>query len=123
MLSHSRTPAVDRDLIHRLLAAAPGEQPNTSPPVHFDQFTNTLHISTRSVEPWRVVGPKQIAVVKYLVEQLVKGRRRVGAADILLAAHGSREAAQGKRVPSLFSGNQWLDYIDHDKEGYGIKLD
>jgi hypothetical protein len=124
MLSHSRTPAVDRDLIHRLLAAAPGEQLKTSPPVRFDQSTNTLHISTRSVEPWRVGGSKKIAVVKCLVEQLVKGRRRVGAADILIAAHGSREAARGKRVASIFSGNdQWLDYIEHDEEGYGIKLD
>jgi hypothetical protein len=123
MLNHSRTPAVDIDLVHRLLGTAPGEQPETAPPVRFDMSTNTLHISTRSVEPWRVGGRKQIAVVKYLVEQFVKGRRRVGAADILLAAHGFRDAARGKRVASIFSGNdQWLDYIDHDEEGYGIKL-
>ena len=38
--------------------------------------------------------------------------------------HGSREAARGKRVPSIFSGNsQWLDYIEHDDAGYGIKLE
>ena len=62
--------------------------------------------------------------MEHLVEQFENGRQRVSAGDILVAAHGSREAARGKRVPSIFSGNsQWLDYIEHDEAGYGIKLE
>ena len=88
--------------------------------MRFDHFNSTLHITTRSIAPWTVTGPKQAAVVKYLVEQFENGRQRVSAGDILVAAHGSREAARGKRVPSIFSGNsQWLDYIEHDDAGYG----
>lgn len=118
------SPTVDTDLIHRLLLASPGETLERSPVVRFDHFNSTLHITTRSIAPWTVTGPKQAAVVKYLVEQFEKGRHRVSAGDILVAAHGSREAARGKRVPSIFSGNtQWLDYIEHDDAGYGIKLE
>jgi hypothetical protein len=121
---HSSNPTIDTDLLHRLMLAAPGEAVELSPAVRFDDFTSTLHITTRSIEPWKVSGPKQAAVVKYLAEQFAKGRQRVSAGDILVAAHGSREAARGKRVPSIFSGNsQWLDYIEHDDAGYGIKLE
>lgn len=121
---NSASPTVDTDLIHRLLLASPGETLERSPVVRFDHFNSTLHITTRSIAPWTVTGPKQAAVVKYLVEQFEKGRHRVSAGDILVAAHGSREAARGKRVPSIFSGNtQWLDYIEHDDSGYGIKLE
>lgn len=121
---HSAAPVVDTDLIRRLLLAAPGETADRTPAVRFDESTNTLHITTRSIAPWTITGPKQIAVVKYLVEQFHKERHRVSAGDILVAAHGSREAARGKRVPSIFSGNtQWLDYIVHDDEGYGIQLE
>lgn len=118
------SPTVDTDLIHRLLLASPSETLERSPVVRFDHFNSTLHITTRSIAPWTVTGPKQAAVVKYLVEQFEKGRHRVSAGDILVAAHGSREAARGKRVPSIFSGNtQWLDYLEHDDAGYGIKLE
>jgi len=121
---NSASPVVDTDLIHRLLLASPGETIEGSPVVRFDHFNSTLHITTRSIAPWTVTGPKQAAVVKYLVEQFENGRQRVSAGDILVAAHGSREAARGKRVPSIFSGNsQWLDYIEHDDAGYGIKLE
>lgn len=121
---NSASPVVDTDLIHRLLLASPGETIERSPVVRFDHFNSTLHITTRSIAPWKVTGPKQAAVVKYLVEQFENGRQRVSAGDILVAAHGSREAARGKRVPSIFSGNsQWLDYIEHDEAGYGIKLE
>lgn len=121
---NSASPTVDTDLIHRLLLALPGETFDRSPAVRFDQFNSTLHITTRSIPPWTVTGPKQAAVVKYLVEQFENGRQRVSAGDILVAAHGSREAARGKRVPSIFSGNsQWLEYIEHDDAGYGIKLE
>lgn len=124
LTTHGASPTVDTDLIHRLLLASPGETLERSPAVRFDHFNNTLHVTTRPIAPWTVTGPKQAAVVKYLVEQFEKGRYRVSAGDILVAAHGSREAARGKRVPSIFSGNtQWLDYIEHDDAGYGIKLE
>lgn len=121
---HSPNPTIDTDLLHRLLLAPPGETVEHSPAVRFDEFTSTLHITTRSIEPWKVSGPKQAAAVQYLAEQFAKGRHRVSAGDILVAAHGSREAARGKRVASIFSGNtQWRDYIAHDDAGYGIKLE
>jgi hypothetical protein len=121
---HSAAPVVDTDLIRRLLVAAPGETADHTPAVRFDETTNTLHITTRSIAPWTITGPKQIAVVKYLVEQFHKERHRVSAGDILVAAHGSRAAASGKRVASIFSGNtQWADYIVHDGDGYGIQLE
>lgn len=121
---HSSNPLIDTELLHRLMLAAPGEAIEHSPAVRFDEFTSKLHIATRSIEPWNVSGPKQAAVAKYLAEQCNKGRQRVSAGEILVAAHGSREAARGKRVQSIFSGNsQWLDYIEHDDAGYGIKLE
>ncbi len=124
LVDYTVTPHIDTDLIHRLLLAPAGSKEKKSLPVRFDPFTNTLTIATKSDKPWSIKGPKQIAVVKYLVEQFENGRTRVSAGDILVAAHGSREAARGKRVPSIFSSNsQWLDYIEHDDAGYGIKLE
>ncbi len=124
LLDYAIKPHIDFDLIHRLLLAPAGSKEKKSLPVRFDPFTNTLTIATKSDKPWSIKGPKQIAVVKYLVEQFENGRTRVSAGDILAAAHGSREAASGKRVPSIFSSNsQWLDYIEHDDAGYGIKLE
>ncbi|KVG31429.1 hypothetical protein [Burkholderia diffusa] len=117
-------PQADIDLIHRLLVAPAGSKEEKSRPVRFDPYSNTLVIATRADKPWTIKGPKQIAVVKYLVEQFENGRTRVSAGDILVAVYGSREAARGKRVPSIFSSNnQWLDYITHDDAGYGIKLE
>lgn len=117
-------PQVDTDLLHRLLVAPAGGKEEKSLPVRFDPYSNTLVIATRADKPWTIKGAKQIAVVKYLVEQFENGRTRVPAGDILVAAHGSKEAARGKRVPSIFSSNnQWQDYITHDAAGYGIKLE
>jgi hypothetical protein len=124
LVDYTVKPHIDTDLIHRLLLAPAGSKEEKSLPVRFDPFTNTLTIATKSDKPWRIKGPKQIAVVKYLDEQFENGRTRVSAGDILLAAHGSSEAAKGKRVASIFSGNStWEDYIEHDDAGYGIKLD
>lgn len=121
---HTAAPAFDTDLIRRLLVAAPGEAADHTPAVRFDETTNSLYITTRLVAPWTITGPKQSAVVKYLVEQFHKGRYRVSAGDILVAVYGSREAARGKRVASIFSGNtQWLDYIEYNNDGYGIRLE
>lgn len=124
LVDYAVKPHLDTDLIHRLLVAPAGSKEEKSLPVRFDPYTNTLVIATKSDKPWSIRGAKQVAVVKYLVEQFENGRTRVSAGDILVAAHGSREAARGKRVPSIFSSNnQWLDYIEHDDAGYGIKLE
>ena len=124
LLDHAIKPYIDVDLIHRLLVAPVGSKVEKSLPVRFDPYTNTLVIATKADKPWTIKGPKQVAVVKYLVEQFENGRTRVSAGEILVAAHGSREAARGKRVPSIFSSkSQWLDYIEHDDDGYGIKLE
>ena len=119
------SPHIDADFIHRLLVAPAGSKEGKSLPVRFDPFYNTLVIDTKSDKPWKINGAKQIAVVKYLLEQFENGRHRVSAGDILIAAHGSSEAARGKRVPSIFSGNLvWEDYIAGDGNGqYGFNLD
>jgi hypothetical protein len=124
LVDYAVKPHLDTDLIHRLLVAPAGSKEEKSLPVRFDPYSNTLVIATKADKPWAIKGAKQVAVVKYLVEQFENGRARVSAGDILVAAHGSREAARGKRVPSIFSSNsQWLDYIEHDDDGYGIKLE
>lgn len=123
LLNYATKPHIDVDLIHRLLVAPAGSKEEKSLPVRFDPYSNTLFIATRPIKPWTIKGAKQVAVVKYLVEQFGNGRHRVSAGDILVAAYGSREEARGKRVQSIFSGNDtWLDYIEHDDGGYGIKL-
>jgi hypothetical protein len=124
LVDYAVKPHLDTDLIHRLLVAPAGSKEEKSLPVRFDPYSNTLVIATKADKPWAIKGAKQVAVVKYLVEQFENGRARVSAGDILVAAHGSREAARGKRVTSIFSSNsQWLDYIEHDDDGYGIKLE
>ena len=124
LVDYAVKPHLDADLLHRLLVAPAGSKEEKSLPVRFDPYTNTLTIATKSDKPWPIKGAKQVAVVKYLVEQFENGRTRVSAGDILVAAHGSREAASGKRVPSIFSSNnKWLDYVEHDDAGYGIKLE
>ena len=125
LVDYAVKPHLDTDLIHRLLVAPAGSKEGKSLPVRFDPYSNTLVIATKSDKPWTIKGPKQVAVVKYLVEQFENGRHRVSAGDILVAAHGSRDAARGKRVPSIFSGNLvWEDYIAGDGNGqYGFNLD
>lgn len=124
LVDYAVKPHIDTNLIHRLLVAPAGSNEEKSLPVRFDPYTNTLVIATKADKPWVIKGAKQVAVVKYLVEQFKNGRTRVSAGDILVAAHGSREAARGKRVASIFSGNgQWFDYIEHNDAGYSIKLE
>lgn len=124
LVDYAVKPHFDIDLIHRLLMAPVGNKEEKSLPVRFDPYTNTLVITTKPCKPWAIKGSKQVAVVKYLVEQFENGRTRVSARDILIAAHGSSEAAKSKRVASIFSGNSvWENYIEHDDAGYGIKLE
>lgn len=125
LLDYAIKPYIDVDLIHRLLVAPAGSQVEKSLPVRFDPYTNTLVIATKADKPWVITGKKQLAVVRYLFEQFKNGRTRVSAADILVAVYGSREAARGKRVPNIFSGNLiWEDYIAGDGNGqYWFNLD
>lgn len=125
LLDYAIKPHIDVDQVHRLLVAPSGSNEEKSLPVRFDPYTNTLIIATKADKPWIINGPKQMAVVKYLFEQFEKGRHQVSAGDILVAVYGSREAAHGKRVPSIFSGNLiWEDYIAGDGNGqYGFNLD
>jgi hypothetical protein len=124
LLDYAIKPHIDVDLIHRLLVAPVGSKVEKSLPVRFDPYTNTLVIATKADKPWAIKGAKQVAVVKHLFEQFEKGRPQVSAGDILAAAYGSREAAQGKRVSNIFSGNSvWGDYIAGDGNGhYGFNL-
>ncbi|WP_031595377.1 hypothetical protein [Ferrovum myxofaciens] len=124
LVDYAVKPNIDTDLIRRLLVAPAGRKVEKSLPVRFDPYANTLVIANKADKPWTIKGVKQIAVVKYLVEQFKKNRIRVSAGDILVAVYGSRDAAKGKRVASIFSSNDtWLDYIEHDNEGYGLKLE
>ena len=125
LLDYAIKPHIDVDLIHRLLVAPAGSQVEKSLPVRFDPYTNTLVIATKADKPWIITGKKQLAVVRYLFEQFENGRPQVFAGDILVAVYGSREAARGKRVPSIFSGNLiWEDYIAGDGNGqYWFNLD
>ena len=125
LLDHSVKPTFDIDLIHRLLVAPAGRNEEKSLPVRFDPFTNTLVIATKSDKPWAIKGKKQTIAVKYLFDQFTNGRRWVPAREILVTVYGSPEAANGKRVSSIFSGNTiWKDYIAGDGNGhYGFNLD
>lgn len=125
LVDYTVTPHIDTDLIHRLLLAPAGSKEEKSLPVRFDPYTNTLVIATKADKPWTIKGAKQLAVVKHLFEQFEKGRTQVSAGDILAAAYGSREDAQGKRVSNIFSGNLvWGDYIAGDGNGqYWFNLD
>lgn len=84
LLDYAIKPHVDVDRIHRLLVAPVGSKVEKSLPVRFDLYTNTLVIASKADKPWTIKGPKQIAVVKYLVEQFEKGRTRVTAGEILV---------------------------------------
>lgn len=124
LMDKTAKPSIDTDLIHRLLLAPSGSKEVKSHPVRFDPYCNTLIIATKADKPWPIKGTKQIAVVQHLVEQFESGRARVPAGELLIAAYGSRAATKGKRVANIFSGNLvWEDYIEHDDDGYGIKLD
>ena len=84
-------------------------------PIQFGGFAQGVGLIDRIRH---IKGPKQIAVVKHLVEQFESERNRVPAGDLLIAAYGSRAAAKGKRVANIFSGNLvWEDYIEHDDDG------
>lgn len=118
------TPCIDMDLLHRILAASPDGEIRPVLPVHFDEYTNTLTIRTKT-EPWTIKGERQAAAVRYMFEQAINDRWLLPAAEILGAAYADKKTARSQRMQNLFSGNtDWEDYIDNPEKGkYGFRRD
>lgn len=125
LVERAATPILDVDLIHRLMAAPPGQSLQKSLPVRFDPYSNTLVIATKSTKPWAIKGKRQVAVVQYLFEQACLGRWWVPAHEILAAVYGPKKLGRSQRIQSIFAGNTvWEHYIGNDGKGqYGFLLD
>lgn len=125
LVDHALKPTFDIDLIHRLLLAPSGTKMEKSLPVRFDRYSNTLVIATKSAEPWKIKGPRQVAVVSHLFEQFENGRRWVPAHEILDAVYRQKKSGRSQRIQNIFSGSPiWEDYIAGDGKGhYGFNLD
>ncbi len=125
LIQQISSPRIDADLIHRILVAPSGAKLEASLPVRFDPYSNTLVIATKPGEPWAIKGPKQVAAVSYLFEQLKNGRYWVPAGEILAAVYGTKEIGRSRRMQNLFSGNTfWEDHIVNNGNGeYGFNLE
>lgn len=125
LVDHTEVPTLDVDLVHRLLVVPSGSTPQKSLPVRFDPYAKTLVIATKSSPPWAIKGGRQLAVVRYLFEQLENGRRWVPAHEILNHVYGAQAIGRSRRVQNIFSGNTfWEDYIAGDSHGlWGFNLD
>ena len=113
----------DRSLIDCVIThSVPSEQEPMSP-IMFNEFTKTLTLNNHPT-PWVIGGEKQVAAIRYMVEQAKKGRWELTAAEILNAAHGGQQYGRSRRMQNLFSGNEvWLNYIHSIKKGvYGFKV-
>jgi len=112
------------DLLHRILAAPPDGAIRPVLSVHFDEYTNTLTIRTKT-KPWTIKGERQAAAVRYMFEQATNDRWILPAAEILDAAYADKKTARSQRMQNLFSGNtDWEDYIDNPEKGkYGFRRD
>jgi hypothetical protein len=119
------SPAINEDLLHRMLVGAPHETPAAQHPVQFDETEGRLTIATRDIPPWVIKGRLQAAVVRHLVTQLHHGQQWVPAHEILAKVYGAESVRRSKRISELFKGNaRWQDYIEQDGNGqYGIKLE
>lgn len=124
LIEDGKFPAINEELLHRALVGTPEGTPAAKHPVQFDEAEGRLTIATRDVPPWTIRGKKQADVVRFLVEQIHLGRRRVLAKEILDKVYGSNSTGRSKRVSEIFKGNtRWQDYIEQDGEGwYGIKV-
>ena len=118
------TPSIDRDLLHRILAAPSDGAIRPVSPVHFDEYTNTLTLRMNP-KPWTIKGERQAAAVRYMVEQALNGRWLLPAAEILGAAYRDKKIGRSPRIQSLFSGNaDWETYIVNPEKGkYGFRRD
>ena len=124
LVAHSEYPCIDVDIIHRYMSSSSTGKPDSSLPVRFDPYSNTLVISTKSSKPWVIKGKRQVAVVRYLFEQFSNGRRAAPAGEILAAVYGSAKQGRSHRLQNIFSGNSfWEEYITKDENGnYGFLL-
>jgi len=124
IVDYVATPCIDMDLLHRILAAPPDGAIRPVLPVHFDEYTNTLTIRTKT-KPWTIKGERQAAAVRYMFEQAINDRWLLPAAEILGAAYADKKTARSQRMQNLFSGNtEWEDYIDNPEKGkYGFRRD
>ncbi|PXF30044.1 hypothetical protein WH50_17475 [Pokkaliibacter plantistimulans] len=124
IVDYVATPCIDMDLLHRILAAPPDGAIRPVLPVHFDEYTNTLTIRTKT-KPWTIKGERQAAAVRYMFEQAINDRWILSAAEILDAAYADKKTARSQRMQNLFSGNtDWEDYIDNPEKGkYGFRRD
>lgn len=124
IINYVATPCIDMDLLHRILAAPPDGAIRPVLPVHFDEYTNTLTIRTKT-KPWTIKGERQAAAVRYMFKQAINDRWLLPAAEILGAAYADKKTARSQRMQNLFSGNtEWEDYIDNPEKGkYGFRRD
>jgi hypothetical protein len=124
LVDYVTTPALDMDLLHRILAAPADGTLRPILPVHFDEYTNTLTIRSKSNKPWVIKGERQAAAVRYMYEQAMNGRFLLTAGEILAAAYPDKPTARSQRMQNLFSGNtEWEDYISNPEKGkYGFRL-
>jgi hypothetical protein len=125
LVDYVTTPTVDMDLLHRTLATPADGTLRPVLPVHFDEYTHTLTIRSKSNRPWVIKGERQAAAVRYMYEQAVNDRWLLSAGEILAAAYSDKKAARSQRMQNLFSGNiHWEDYIDNPEKGkYRFRLD
>ena len=124
IVDYVATPCIDMDLLHRILATPPDGAIRPVLPVHFDEYTNTLTIRTKT-KPWTIKGERQAAAVRYMFEQAINDRWLLPAAEILGAAYADKKTARSQRMQNLFSGNtDWEDYIANPEKGkYGFRRD
>lgn len=125
LVDYVTTPTLDMDLLHRILAAPAGGTLRPILPVHFDEYTHTLTIRSKSNKPWVIRGARQAAAVRYMYQQAMNDRWLLTAREILGAAYPDQRAARSQRMQNLFSGNtEWEDYIANPERGkYGFRLD
>lgn len=124
LVDYVTTPTLDRDLLHRTLAAPADGTLRPVLPVHFDEYNGVLTIRTKA-KPWVIRGARQAAAVGYLYAQARNDRWWLPAAEILGAAYPDKRTARSQRMQNLFSGNaEWEGYIANPEKGkYGFRLD
>lgn len=124
VVDYASTPYLDMDLLHRVLASPADGALRPVLPVHFNEYTKTLTIRTKT-KPWAIKGDRQAAAVRYMFEQAVNDRWLLPAAEILGAAYPDKKTARSQRMQNLFSGNTaWEDYIANPEKGkYGFRRD
>lgn len=125
LVDYVTIPTVDMDLLHRILATPADGTLRPLLPVHFDEYTKTLTIRSKSNKPWMIKGERQAAAVRYMYEQAMNDRWLLPAGEILGAAYPDKKTARSQRMQNLFSGNtEWEDYIANPEKGkYGFRLD